>query len=364
MDENLNRKYIYPGLAGRLKKNESCVFATVVETHGSTPQKPGSSAIFSNVGLLDGTVGGGKVEFIIQKKSVESLKTKNSGYYRFDLNDEIDEDNSVICGGGMNILIDATPEKHLPVFNALNESCKNRIPGVLVTMAGMDEPGDFKIERFWIDKENIQLYANKFDAGLMQEIKAMLEKTRPGVFSELVRHTSPEYEDRYIFLESIVPLPRLLIAGAGHVGKALAHFGKLLDFEVTVWDDREEYANYENIPDADYLLTGNLNDTLGKVTPGADTFIVIVTRGHNNDSDVLREFINTGAGYIGMIGSRKKIAQVREQFITKSWATPEQWEKIHAPIGLNISSKTVQEIAVSIAAQLVQVRCQLNKENE
>lgn len=360
MEENLNRKYVYPGLAERLKRNESCVLATVVETHGSTPQKPGSSAIFGNDGLLEGTVGGGNVEFIIQKKSAEALETKKSGYYRFDLNDEIDEDNSAICGGGMNILIDATPEKHLPVFNALNESCKNRIPGVLVTMAEMDANGDFQIERFWVDKENTDLTDNRFDAGLKQEIKSMLEKSGPGKFSETVRHTSPQYEDRYVFLESIVPLPRLLIAGAGHVGKALAHIGKLLDFEVTVWDDRAEYANNENIPDADHLLSGNLKDMPGKVIPGADTFIVIVTRGHKNDSEVLREFIGTGAGYIGMIGSRKKIAQVREQFIAKGWATSEQWDSIHAPIGLPINSKTVQEIAVSIAAQLVQESYKLN----
>lgn len=364
MDENLNRKYVYPGLAERLKRNARSVLATVVETHGSTPQKPGSSAIFGNDGLLEGTVGGGNVEFIIQEKSAEALKTKKSGYFRFDLNDEIEEDDSVICGGGMNILIDATPEKHLPMFSALNESCKKRVPGVLVTMAGMDANGDFQIERFWVDKENAELTGNRFDAGLNQEIKAMLERSGQGKFSEIVRHTSPEYEDRYIFLESIVPLPRLLIAGAGHVGKALAHIGKLLDFEVAVWDDRAEYANYENIPDADHLLSGNLAETLGKLMPGADTFIVIVTRGHKNDSEVLRTFIGSDAGYIGMIGSRKKIVQVREQFITKGWATSEQWDKIYAPIGLNINSKTVQEIAVSIAAQLVQVRYQLNKNNE
>jgi len=362
--ENLNRKYIYPALAKHLQINENCVLATVVETHGSTPQKPGSSAIFGVDGLLEGTVGGGNVEFIIQKKAAEALKTKKSGYYRFDLNNEIDAEDSVICGGGMNILVDATPEKHLPVFSALTKSLKKRVPGVLVTMAGTDSQGNFEIEWFWVEKDNTELIDSRFDTGLKQEINAMFEKSEKGKFAEIVRHTSPQFEDNYVFLESIVPLPRLLIAGAGHVGKVLAHIGKLLDFEVTVWDDRAEYANYENIPDADHLLSGNLADTLGKITPGADTFIVIVTRGHKNDSEVLKQFISTGTGYIGMIGSRKKIVQVREQFIKEGWATAEQWDKIHAPIGLNINSKTVQEIAVSIAAQLVQERYRLYNENE
>jgi len=170
---------------------------------------------------------------------------------------------------------------------------------------------------------------------------------------------SKENELKLAFLESIVPPKRLIIAGAGHVGKALSHLGKLLDFEVTVWDDRPEYANKTNLPDADKVLSGSLDESLGNICADKDTFIVIVTRGHKKDADVLRKFIGSDAGYIGMIGSRKKIVLVRESFLKNEWATAKQWNKIHTPIGLEIGSKTVQEIALSIAAQLVQVRNQL-----
>jgi len=364
MENILTRKYLYPGLVKRIQKKENCILATVVETHGSVPQKAGSSAVFGKKDLLEGTIGGGLVEYNIQKKATDAFHSNKSGYFVFELDDEITDDNSSICGGGMNILLDANPEKHAAVFKALTESYQRRIPGVLVTMAYTDPKKDFVIERTWIDSKNFSRNSKSFDNELKQQIKNMLEESSLGVSSEIVRHTSSEFEDNYIFLECIVPLPRLVIAGAGHVGKALAHVGKQLDFEIIVWDDREEYANSRNIPDADIVMTGELNNTLGKLVPQPDTFIVIVTRGHKNDSEVLKKFIGSKAAYIGMIGSRKKIAQVKEQFIKENWSTPEQWEKIYAPIGMKINSKTVQEIAISIAAQLIQVRYQLNKRNE
>ena len=85
---------------------------------------------------------------------------------------------------------------------------------------------------------------------------------------------------------------------------------------------------------------------------------------HKNDTEVLKTFIGSEAGYIGMIGSRNKISQVRDKFLSQGWATPEQWSKIHTPIGLQIHSKTVQEIALSIAAQLVLIRYQINHNHE
>ena len=355
---------MYPGIVKRIEKKENCVLATVVETHGSAPQKPGSSAVYDKKNLLDGTIGGGLVEYDIQKKATEAINTKESGYYIYELDDEIADDNSVICGGGMNILLDATPEKHVKVFKALAESYRYRIPGLLLTMAYTTSEKEFVIERQWIDSSNFNRNTEKFDNELKQRIGNMLEKAALGLTSEIVRYTSSEDEDEYIFLECIVPLPRLIIAGAGHVGKALAHIGKLLDFEITIWDDREEYANKRNIPDADIVLSGDLNNTIGKLVPQPDTFIVIVTRGHKNDSEVLKKFIGSKAAYIGMIGSRTKVAQVKEQFIKEGWATSEQWDKIYSPIGLKINSKTVQEIAISIAAQLVQVRYQLSRGNE
>lgn len=360
METILSRKNLYVDLEELLLNNKSCVFTTVAETHGSTPQKPGSSAIFGESGLIAGTVGGGFVEHTVQEKAAKAILSKKSGYYRFELNDDIDDEDSVICGGGMNILIDAAPEKHLPVWKALKNDYSNRINGVLATLAH-PSVGGFEIERIWLTQNNFPAESSKLHQDVKEHAEKMLNDPIPGDFKEFTEHTSPDYEDSFFFLESIVPLPQLIIAGAGHIGKALSHLGKLLDFEVTVWDDREEFANKENLPDADNVLSGKLENSLAKVNAKRDTFIVIVTRGHRQDSDVLKLFVESEAVYTGMIGSRKKVAQVRQQFLKNGWATEEQWDKIYTPVGLKIGSKSVQEIAVSIAAELIQVRNELNK---
>jgi xanthine dehydrogenase accessory factor len=361
MEEILSLGNIYSELVEIIERKQPCVLATVSSTTGSAPQVPGSSAVFGENGLMAGTVGGGKVEFSILKQATKALSAKKSGYFHFSLNDDLTDEDSSICGGSMNIFIDAAPEIHLAAFKALTESISKRIPGILVSLLKSNVIGKMDLERIWVAAENFRNVSGKLHKDVVQKLEEMLREPKAGDFSVIVEHTSPEFEDNYTFLECVVPLPQLIIAGAGHVGKALAHMGKLLDFEVTVWDDRPEFANKENLPAANKILYGEMEKALGEIVPGRDTFIVIVTRGHKNDSEVLKHFIRSGAGYIGMMGSRKKVVQVREHFLRNGWATSEQWEKVYTPIGLPIHSKTVQEIAVSIAAQLVQVRSQLNK---
>jgi xanthine dehydrogenase accessory factor len=154
-------------------------------------------------------------------------------------------------------------------------------------------------------------------------------------------------------------LPRLVIAGAGHVGKALAHLGNLLDFEVMVIDDRPEFASQENVPDADGIVVGDIASAVKEIPDSPENYFVIVTRGHRNDAEALRAALGRGAAYVGMIGSRTKVDLMRREFLDKGWATEEEWGRVRAPIGLEIGSKTVEEIAVSIAAELVRVRAGL-----
>ena len=165
--------------------------------------------------------------------------------------------------------------------------------------------------------------------------------------------------DFSVFAEPVWPLPRLIIAGAGHVGKALARLGNLLDFEVTVIDDRPEFASKENVPEADGIVVGDIAAAVKAAPDSPENYFVIVTRGHRNDAEALRAAIGRGAAYVGMIGSRTKVDLMRREFLDKGWATAEEWGRVRAPIGLEIGSKTVEEIAVSIAAELVRVRAGL-----
>jgi xanthine dehydrogenase accessory factor len=194
------------------------------------------------------------------------------------------------------------------------------------------------------------------EEAIWREIHPKLVSAAGEAFIDIAPAGGPGPAPWNAYLESIKPLPKLLIAGGGHVGKALSHLGALLDFEVTVIDDREAFACSENIPDADHFMHGDIGSSMQSVNPGPDHYIVIVTRGHLRDSEALKACIGSPAAYVGMIGSRNKVAVMKEKFLEAGWATVEQWGKVHTPIGLPIGSKTVQEIAVSIAAELVQAR--------
>jgi xanthine dehydrogenase accessory factor len=165
-----------------------------------------------------------------------------------------------------------------------------------------------------------------------------------------------EGEGRLTFIEPVLPLPRLVIAGAGHVGRAVARLGSLLDWIVTVIDDRPEFANAANVPEADEIVVGGIGEALRRIEDSADNYFVIVTRGHQKDAEALRAVIGRPAAYVGMIGSKTKTELMHGEFLKRGWATADEWGRVHAPIGLEIGSKTVEEIAVSIAAELVLVR--------
>lgn len=347
---------IYPELIEILLQKTPCVLATVIKTQGSTPQKAGSSALIGINQLLAGTVGGGMTELKVIQQSQTIIESKKSGLFLFDLHGELAKGSDSICGGIMTILLDATPELHLPVFMQLKNSLEERRAGVLMTLVDESNPENIKINRFWLSE------TDRIPIDLKREFEPVIYEMlqNPIVnFSRIIAMKRMGICTKgFAFLESIVPKPSLIIAGAGHIGRSLAKLGKFLGFKVTVWDDRLEYASKNQIPDADIVLCGSLDSSLEQIEIQNDTYLVIVTRGHKNDAEVLHEFISKPLAYIGMIGSKAKVSQMKTNFLENGWASTEQWERIFTPVGLDIGAQTVEEIAISIAAQLVQVRNQ------
>jgi xanthine dehydrogenase accessory factor len=296
-------------------------------------------------------VGGGLLEADAQKKALESLQQKISLLYEFSLAADISSAEGAICGGEVTILIDARPRDHIDVFQSISKSLSQRQPGVLATFIGRCSEGKISLARHWVEMgENFAVDSEMSHAKISEEIRKSLTENKPGLV-EIA-------EETLLFLEPVYPLPHLVIAGAGHVGQAVSHLGSLLDFEITVIDDRPEFANKEKLPDADSIIVDDIERAMQAVPISSDTYIVLVTRGHRNDADALKQCIDSEAAYVGMIGSSRKIGLMRKQFLQKGWATPDQFDGIYSPIGIDIQSKTVQEIAVSIAAQLVLVRRQ------
>ncbi|GAF88589.1 unnamed protein product, partial [marine sediment metagenome] len=149
--------------------------------------------------------------------------------------------------------------------------------------------------------------------------------------------------------------PKLVIAGGGHIGRALAAVTVPLGFHVSVIDDRTEFASTERFPPPIKPTVGNIAEALKRWPIDANSYIVIVTRGHKHDERALGAVLDSPARYIGMIGSKRKIEVIYDN-LRHDGAAQEQLDRIHAPIGLAIGAVTPEEIAVSIAAQLVAVR--------
>jgi xanthine dehydrogenase accessory factor len=355
-------KNIYQRLLDELKKERSLVLATIVATEGSSPQVPGVSALFAEERLLFGTLGGGVLEARAQEKAFESLEKGDSCLTKFGLYADITSKEEAICGGEAYILFDVKSQEHKETFSLLNEALSNRQPGVLVNVISRMGDDRVKISRSWIEKDEIfGEEAEKQDMPLQGEIKEAFEAGKP-VFMPLKKKTEGKEtkgeadQESFLYLEPLHPLSHLIIAGAGHVGKALAHFGTLLDFEVTVIDDRPEFANRDRLPEVDYIIVEDIGKAITNLPKTEDSYYVIVTRGHSHDAEALKACIGSDVAYIGMIGSARKIALMRKNFLDQDWATPSQFDRVHAPIGIDIQSKTVQEIAVSICAELILIR--------
>ncbi len=333
-------KNIYLQIPSDLNELSELVLATVTGSKGSTPQKPGSSALFSRNGLVAGTVGGGVLEGKVQEMSKRLIESRIPVHHVFHLDADVPGGEDALCGGEINVLLDPDLARHENVFAGIRLCCETRIPGILITRIIQQQSGSITIEREWTTD--------------MAEYQSGGASTSG--FREVVPSPVSEDSPIRIFHEPLIPLPRLIIAGAGHIGKALSQLGKMLDFEVTVIDDRIEYANSSNLPYADRIITGPVGRSLEETKKGSDTYIVIVTRGHRDDGDALKSCIASDAAYIGMIGSKAKVAHMKGEFIGKNIASADQWDRIYSPIGIDINSKTIEEIAVSIAAQLILVR--------
>jgi xanthine dehydrogenase accessory factor len=159
-----------------------------------------------------------------------------------------------------------------------------------------------------------------------------------------------------VFFEVLPAPPTLIVVGAGHIAVPLVKIAKILDFRVTVLDDRILFANRERFPDADDIRVGDMAAELKATAITPSTYIVLITRGHKYDEPCLREIMHGSARYIGMIGSRRRIKACFERFKNEEKVAEEVIARVYAPIGLDIATETPEEIALSIMAEIVKVR--------
>jgi len=159
----------------------------------------------------------------------------------------------------------------------------------------------------------------------------------------------------HVYVEPVVPQPRALIFGGGHVSKSLSAAARMAGFATIIVDDREQFANRERFPDADEVHAGEYEKVFESLDITASSYLVIVTRGHRDDMRVLRSAVNTPARYIAMIGSKRKVLSVIRE-LEKEGIPSSAFEKLNAPMGLDIGAVTPEEIAISVVAEMIAVR--------
>jgi len=158
-----------------------------------------------------------------------------------------------------------------------------------------------------------------------------------------------------VYIEPIEPSPELFVVGAGHVGFHLARLAQEVGFQVHIIDDREKFANRERFPDAASVVAEDIPTWVANARLPANAYVVIVTRGHTNDLEALRALAPRPLRYLGLIGSRAKVARIYDTLLEEA-LSPDLLKNVHAPIGLDIGAVTPQEIAVSILAELIAVK--------
>jgi xanthine dehydrogenase accessory factor len=200
------------------------------------------------------------------------------------------------------------------------------------------------------------------EAKIIEEVKQALKEGK-GKF--LTYHLTKEQAaldegaicggDMKVFIDVLQPKEEVLIFGAGHCAARVSKLAKMVGFKVTIIDDRKEFANQDKFPEADEIITEEIEKALTHLKIIPSTYIVVLTRGHLKDEEVLGSVIRSNAAYIGMIGSRIKNTTVFQR-LTKKGISQEELDKVHAPIGIDINAQTPEEIAVSIMAEIIQVR--------
>lgn len=294
---SLHPHQIFEKAADLLDNNQHLALCIIVKTRGSTPASAGAVMLVDDAAQMLGSVGGGCIEAEVRRAAHALITNKIPQLLTFKLDHDRAYEDGLICGGTIEVAV--------------------------------THPND---------ANQLRQLANKYRKGNPSQYTFTVNK--PENNSESLRYTF-----------QLIPPPTLLIAGGGHIGAAVSKNAIDLGFNVKVFDDRADILT-RFIPKEAEHIPGPIHQNLAKQNINPNTFIVIATRGHHHDARALKAVINSNAGYLGMIGSRRKIKVTYDDLIEEG-VDPALLEKVHAPIGLDIGSITIPEIAISIVAQLI-----------
>jgi xanthine dehydrogenase accessory factor len=346
---------IYSEIVKALRKKEKCILATLINRVGSAPRAVGAKYLVKKDGTSFGSIGGGCVEAEVWQKAQKVMEEAKGEILHFDLTSEQLAEGGLICGGNIDIFLEPLGEEFLNIYE---EAARIRHKGgaaILATLvlADSDFPrgeGPKLLMKTSGEKVGSLFGGVEIGKKILSEGEILLREKRPKMVT-----LSSEHRKMEVLLEPIFSEPTVYIFGGGHISEQLAPLVKKVHFRVVIIDDREMFANQQRFPEADEVFVLEFEKCFDQLNVDHSSYIVIVTRGHLYDGVILEQAIKTDARYIGMIGSKKKIRTLY-QSLMKNGISKESLNRVHAPIGLDINSETPEEIAVSIAAELIKVR--------
>jgi xanthine dehydrogenase accessory factor len=341
---------LYARMAELERDGRPFAVATVVRTVGSTPQVVGAKMLIDDLGRTYGTLGGGCVEGDAFAEAKRILAEGGASLREYELTEDLAWDTGLVCGGTMWIHIE-------PGDGALTIGGRDLLADVLAasstgtpiglaTLLRKDGRDVATSGRIYVEQDGTS-GGSLGDAALDARARALaVDALRAGT----ARVTALD-ETRELLVEPIVAKPHLVVVGAGHVGLALAKLAHGLDYDVTVIDDRPEFASRERFPEGVEVVRADMVEALGSLAIGWNAFIVVATRGHKLDAHCVRAAIQTRARYVGLLGSKRKTILI-DRMLRDEGLPEERIHAVHAPVGLDLGGRTPAEIALSVLAEL------------
>jgi xanthine dehydrogenase accessory factor len=342
-----------------LHSEEHVMLATIISTNGSTPASALSKMLVKNGGKnWLGTVGGGCLEGDVLQ---EAIRLYNSGVTKiltFQLN-ETDIEQGLICGGSLDVLIEPLSNTDVQIFTELKKIRDEGDDCVLLKYLSRD---GLVIGKMYLSmnsdwQSGMMEWWSRVALPNLSKGNLAIQQIEKSVGNTYHRNETQRIalEEGELIIEPLNSMPHVVIFGGGHVSKYISRTASMAGFRVTIVDDRPEYANAQRFPEATRTLAVEFEEALQHVDIKPSTYIVIVTRGHRSDEEILARVVNSPAKYIGMIGSRRKVVTTYEHLV-KRGVSVEILKRIHAPIGIEIGATTAEEIGISVVAQLIAVR--------
>ncbi len=331
---------------------ESIVVATIFDKSGSAPRTAGAKMVVRRDGAIIGTIGGGRLEADAVRLAGEVFRSRRSVVQPFDLSGQDVAGMDMICGGQGEVLldfIDADDRDNVAVYREVCAALQRREKAWLITALGDGQDCSRPARQQCLVRQGGSL-VGRFDGEPGFLAKLTEGPAKIAIHAEVL-------EGRRCLVEPIRPTGVVFVFGAGHVSQKLAPLAETVGFKTVVLDDRAEYASRERFPAPAELIVLEDFGRLPSLDIDGDSYIVIVTRGHLHDRTVLEWALRTDAGYIGMIGSRRKRDKLYAAMAEQGFGEGD-FRRVYSPIGTDILAETPEELAVSIVGELIRVRAE------